>query len=1408
MRATRWMVALLLGGAGRVWAGVPDDCVAPLGPEYEVNSVGDQDCDFTGTDGDNCPITLRCAITLANAAGGPAAIAFNIDDAACGGGVCVIVVENGPLPALRNDDLTIDGSTQSARAGTTNPAVFPGFSVGVGPAVAVGAFEAPEIEIRAAETSLGAPLTVGLDVQATGVVIRNLAVWGFGDASGTALDVGANVRLSPGAAPEPIPSMTVEDNVIGAAADDFAPQATPGPPSTNVDIRAGQGANIRHNLIGFSTFGIVVTDSLQVVVQGNSIEGHSGYGVALQGATTQVVNVLENRILGNGFAGIDSGPIAASGGQHVLRSNTLIGNGLESGPFGPALVPSSPGIQLRDGGIDRVERNLITANVGAGVQVTEGSENNIITRNSIADNGGLSGQIGIDLHVFGVDPVEDQALGTAPFVTTNDSNGDRTDFPTLTGPGTLVNVIERAGQPTQLRLVGSAPSGARVELFLADGATNGEGETFIDEFNAPAGVIEQLLTLADDEIVVQGTVLVATATVTNDTSEFTPNLVVTSFADLAVTIADAPDPVGVSDTLTYTIAVSNAAGGSDAPAISVQVALDDDLTGGALVGPPDGWSCVAAATGNDLSCTRAALASGASSSFTVSAAAPATVQPLSTTVTVDSPNVSDAPGDEADNSDTETTVMTAQDNLRTSIVADSNPVNVDDPVHYLVKVTNPALAGTTARATGVALTVALPAGTTGFASTVPTGWSCLPNAALGASTSVICTTAQVLVGSTHDIVITSVAPHLAGNHDVDVTTQSAETDPFVATVVLMVGAVNDLVLRITDVPDPAATGVAVTYTLTVVHRGPDPSTGAILVATLPATGTFASATPGMCTFSAPAGTVTCVVPDLENGEPHQFVVTVFASDTPSIMRLLGVVTPGPLDVDTNLGDNTVESFTTVSDKADLALSLTTPSQATTSASFRALITIANLGVKDAIEVVATYELPGGAIFISAAGTGWACGNSDTTVTCTRPRMDSLQSSVITVTALAPPTAGQVSVSALVESTVAEESAANNSDIATIDVVSPLGTADLALTLADAPDPVDLGGTITYTLSAANGGPDPAGSVTVTLQLPAAATFVGAAGLGWACSQTSALVTCTRPSLAAAGPSTITVTATAPDQPGTLNAGATISSTAEDPSSANNVASASTVVVGTADVAADLTGPATARGGTTIAYTATVSNAGPRTATGVQAVITVGAGATLGTVLAADLSCTSAGLVVTCTGDSLAVGSTTVTVNAAAPGVAGPLTTTLAVTTSANDPVPANNTDSVTTTVTDPDACTIDADCGDAGSGRVCNENGCVDGCRGMGGNGCPQDQMCTSATSDIGSCEAVDPPDAGTIDAGAAEADAGVPDAPVTGTPDASTDGSLEGSGCSCTTGRERFPPFGGLLLVAVALLALRRPRP
>lgn len=141
------------------------------------------------------------------------------------------------------------------------------------------------------------------------------------------------------------------------------------------------------------------------------------------------------------------------------------------------------------------------------------------------------------------------------------------------------------------------------------------------------------------------------------------------------------------------------------------------------------------------------------------------------------------------------------------------------------------------------------------------------------------------------------------------------------------------------------------------------------------------------------------------------------------------------------------------------------------------------------------------------------------------------------------------------------------------------------------------------------------------------------------------------------------------------------------------------------------------------------------------------------------------------------------------------------------------------------ACTTDADCGTAKSGRVCDDTSklCADGCRGTGGNGCPTGLTCSSTTAAIGQCESpldggTDGPtsdadtDAGKDAASDAKSDGAVADASDDGAsapPELEDAGALEGGGCACEAAGSsgRGTSAAGLVAVGLALAIARRRR-
>src|SRR5260370_4094106 len=111
----------------------------------------------------------------------------------------------------------------------------------------------------------------------------------------------------------------------------------------------------------------------------------------------------------------------------------------------------------------------------------------------------------------------------------------------------------------------------------------------------------------------------------------------------------------------------------------------------------------------------------------------------------------------------------------------------------------------------------------------------------------------------------------------------------------------------------------------------------------------------------------------------------------------------------------------------------------------------------------------------------------------------------------------ISNTATVSSDSPDSNSANNSSTTNTNVVAA-GSAELAITKSDSPDPVGIGNDLTYTIVLTNHGPATAANLSVTDSLPSQVTF---RSLGvpatWACITPSVgangSITCTAPSLA-------------------------------------------------------------------------------------------------------------------------------------------------------------------------------------------------------------------------------------------------------------------------------------------------------
>jgi uncharacterized repeat protein (TIGR01451 family) len=163
------------------------------------------------------------------------------------------------------------------------------------------------------------------------------------------------------------------------------------------------------------------------------------------------------------------------------------------------------------------------------------------------------------------------------------------------------------------------------------------------------------------------------------------------------------------------------------------------------------------------------------------------------------------------------------------------------------------------------------------------------------------------------------------------------------------------------------------------------------------------------------------------------------------------------------------------------------------------------------------------------------------------------------------------------------------------------SADLAITKTDGVTTAVPGGSVTYTITASNAGPDPSSSVTVADTFPAALTCT------WTCVGSGG-GTCTAagagnindPAVLPAGGS-VTYTAScaiAASATGSLSNTATVSSADPDPVPGNNSATDTDTLTPQADLSITKTdGVATVVAGGSTTYTITASNSGPSNAPG-------------------------------------------------------------------------------------------------------------------------------------------------------------------------------------------------------------------
>jgi uncharacterized repeat protein (TIGR01451 family) len=777
-------------------------------------------------------------------------------------------------------------------------------------------------------------------------------------------------------------------------------------------------------------------------------------------------------------------------------------------------------------------------------------------------------------------------------------------------------------------------------------------------------------------------------------------------ADLSTTKVGDVEPVVAGTNLTYTITVANAGAANAANA-----SLSDTVPAGTTfvsLAVPAGWSCTTPPAGGTgaVSCTNPLFSPG-NAVFTLVVAVDPALPAGSVISNTAAASSTTADPNAANNNATANTNVAAVADLATLKTDSPDPVTAGQDLTYTITVAN----GGPSFATAASLGDPLPAGTTFVSLASAAGWSCT-TPPVGGTGSVDCTSPSLGFGNS---VFTLVVKVDASVPDGTVLTNtasaaSATADPNgannSASATSTVAGSADLSVVKTDSPDPVAAGGDLTYTITATNAGPSIATTVTVGDALPAGTTFVSlSSPAGWSCTTPpvggTGAVNCTNPSVGTGDSvFTLVVKVDAGVTAGTV-LTNTATAASSTADPNAANNSGTATTTVAASADLSVIKTdSPDPVTAGSDLTYTITTTNAGPSIAATVTLDDPLPTGTTFVSlAAPAGWSCTTPPVggtgTVHCTNPSVpagDSVFTLIVNVdTGVIGGTL--LTNTATAASSTADPDPANNSGSAATAVA---GSADLSVVKTDSPDPVTVGGNLTYTITATNAGPSNAASATLDDTLPPGTTFVSlSSAAGWSCTAPpvggTGAVSCTNPSLAA-GDSvfTLVVKVDAGVTPGTvLTNTATAASSTTDPNPGNESGTATTTVAGAADlsvVKTDSPDPVTV--GSTLTYTITAGNAGPSSAASVTLDDTLPPGTTFVSLApAAGWSCTTPPVggtgAIHCSNPAVATGSSIFTlivkVDASVP--AGTVLTNTAVAASTTaDPNPGNESATATTTV--------------------------------------------------------------------------------------------------------------------------------
>jgi uncharacterized repeat protein (TIGR01451 family) len=698
--------------------------------------------------------------------------------------------------------------------------------------------------------------------------------------------------------------------------------------------------------------------------------------------------------------------------------------------------------------------------------------------------------------------------------------------------------------------------------------------------------------------------------------------------DLQLTVSDSPDPVFPDGVVEYTVDVTNA--GPDTASTVNFNAVPTSSYAFHSVTVPSGWNCVTPAVGAlnaTFTCSRAAWAPG-TSQFVARWTANDENIGINDTQLLAHFSVGASTSQEtnhANNSETETTQYTTPDADVSVAVSDSpDPVAPDGHITYTVTVAN----GGPDTAPNINLNAFGSNNLHFISATVPPGWNCTLPAPNAQTPGWNCNLPAGLANGANSVLVfvLQASDELNGINDGTIlfgfSANSSVSDPNNAnnsetesTAYTTPDA--DMVVSVSDSPDPVFPDGNITYTITVSNNGPDAAPNAALNFFNNGTLQYQSVTaPAGWSCSPPAVGATptfgCTNPSFASGGNVQFTLVVHAEQdviglfdgTVSTHFNVGSTVSDP----NNANNSETENTAYVTPDADMTVSVSdSPDPVFPDGNITYTVNVGNGGPDAAPNARLNLFNNGSLQFQSVTPpAGWNCVapaiNAAPTFTCTNPSFASGSNVVFTVVAQADAAInglndGTIQTTFGVVSDVADPNNPNSSETEDTAYVTP--DADIAVTNADSPDPVSPGANITYTQSITNNGPD-AANATFNQILESSVGFQSlSAPAGWSCTtpavDASGAINCSFAAFPSGATANFTLVVEVIASSGIVTNTVVGGSNIQDPDNTDNSATVTTTIL-TPQIAdlgiAKATSSDGAAPGSSMAYTILLTNNGP------------------------------------------------------------------------------------------------------------------------------------------------------------------------------------------------------------------------